>query len=113
MLLVAVAYTLIPEQQHAHKTSLCEYYKLRLAFTSLYFLFVLILDSVSGLVAHPMMGFIGIPKPEKIIEMTSGEFFTLLKVILCGLFQFTYFFSRITVKVFYFTHYSTVFFTFE
>lgn len=47
-------------------------------FIYLNFLFVLILDSVSSLVAHLMMGFFGILKPEKIIEMNSGEFFFLL-----------------------------------
>ena len=39
------------------------------------FFFCMIIDLVSKLVAHPMMEFIGIPKPEKMVEINSGEFF--------------------------------------
>lgn len=35
----------------------------------------MIIDLVSKLVAHPIMGFIGIPKPEKMVEINSGAFF--------------------------------------
>lgn len=85
------------------KTSLGEYYKLRLKCISLWpFSFCMILDLVSRLVAHPMMGFIDVPKPEKMVEMNSGAFFTLLKVILCGLFQFIYFFLQNYCKDFLF-----------
>ena len=60
------------------KTSLCEYYKLKLKSISLWsfsflFFFCMIIDLVSRLVAHPMLGFIGILKPEKMVEIKVGN----------------------------------------
>lgn len=87
------------------KNSLGEYYRLILNSVSLWsFSFCIDIrfnihfssPSSDGVCRHPYIW------KEKMIEMNSGAFFTLLKVILCGFFQFIYFFLQNYCKGFLF-----------
>lgn len=85
------------------KTSLRDYYKLRLNSISLWSFSFCTDTRFSIHSSSPSSdGFVGIPKPEKMAEMNSGAFFTFLKVTLCGLFQFIYFFLQNYCKGFLF-----------